>query len=488
MNTRRAAAFAGLVLLGFAFAASASAQDLGQLKQEVLTQKAAIDAQRKALDEQTRRLEELTQRLNALEGGAAQNADPSATKVQGVAAVAAKPGPTPPVMQEQVRDSIGDLNAEQVRRGEFPGSFRVGRDDKISLGFGGFIKAAAYYDNNFELGNINPLPQLYGLLGQDTRGGFNLDASLSRFNVDGRASVAGGRVRGYLEFDFANSTNFKLRHAYLTYSTKSGTLTAGQTWSQFMDLRSVPEAVSEPVTSGLVFIRQPQIGWSSQFKNGFNYGVSAEQSGGTDVLVLDADAFRRNNLPDLIGKFGYNAKGGHFQVAGLLRKHEIFPGQGERDSAFGSGVSVGAGVAVATKNYLSGSFTYGKGISRYLVGLDPISSGYFHGTTAETAGRGVPARLLDQQIYLRTNYGGFIAYKHIWNDKWRSNFYGGFAKAPSNIPIPGLFKSTRFLSVNALYRINPYLTWGVEYMYGTKSKYFADPTDNHRILIGFQLY
>ena len=360
-----------------------------------------------------------------------------------------------------------------MRKGDFPGSFKIG-DGDFSLGFDGFIKAAAFYDNNFEAGTINPLPQLYGLLGQDTRGGFHLDASLSRFIVDGRAPVPGGKVRGYIEFDFASSTNFKLRHAYLTYATPKGQLLAGQTWSNFMDLRSIPEAVSEPVTSGLNFVRQPQFAWSQRFGKGFNYAVAIEDPDSPDIRVTDQGVFRRTNRPDFIGNFGWGRESGHIQIAGLLRKHEIFSKDGISDTATGWGVHLGSSVKITSKDKLAFDATYGEGIARYLVGLDPSAGGYLDSLN---------------RVRLRDNYGGFASYQRLWTDTFRTNVYGGFAhSAPGFDQATGTFKRTIFFSGNFLYRLNTYLTFGVEYMYGKKTFLGGSSLDNHRVLVGFQLF
>jgi hypothetical protein len=51
-----------------------------------------------------------------------------------------------------------------------------------------------------------------------------------------------------------------------------------------------------------------------------------------------------------------------------------------------------------------------------------------------------------------------------------------------------LQRRSTFFSANFLYHIQPYLTFGVEYMYGKRTNLSAPSKDNHRILFGFQLF
>src|SRR5215475_3747435 len=112
------------------------------------------------------------------------------------------------------RDRVGDLNADAVHGGVFPGSFRI-PGTEVSLGIGGFIKAVAFYDSDANDRSSDFLP------GEDLppneKGGgmYSMTAGLSRLFLDSRATTQRGDVRGYIELDFNGSAVLKLRHAYL---------------------------------------------------------------------------------------------------------------------------------------------------------------------------------------------------------------------------------------------------------------------------------
>jgi DcaP outer membrane protein len=477
---------------------NATAQDVKELRQEVQRQKAALEEQRKALEDQAKRLDELMLRLSILEAGQAGQikaksvesihpAEPESISTENIStAVNTSPPPnspqqilpesktTPQGELEDYRDPIGDLNTDTVQRGEFPGSFIVGESQKVSLGFTGFVRAIGFYDNNFEEGTNSIQPHLLGVGRPDTRGEFRMDATTSRFGIDGRATVPGGKVRGYIEFDFQGVSNFNLRHAFLTYGTPNGQLQAGQTWSNFVDIRAVPEAITGTV-SGLTSLRQAQVAWSQRVGKGFHYAVAVEDPVSSDIFLTEEADFARTHIPDFVGQFGYTREGvAHIQVAGLVRRHEIFNVSGSSDSATGWGVNLSGYVRSIGEDRIILGTAYGEGMARYMIGLDPFAGGY-----------------LDSQnrVRLRTTYGMYAGYQRIWTDKLRMNFWGGFAHAVPGLDQPaGTFKRSVLLSGNFLYHIQPFLTFGVEYTYGKRTNLGAPFKDNHRVLFGFQLF
>jgi DcaP outer membrane protein len=484
-----------LILIILTIGDDATAQDMKELRQEVQRQKAALVEQRKALEDQAKRLDELMLRLSILEADQTGQTKVISIKSdhppesENIATAVNTSGAAPPNSTQQIlpgsqttpqgeledyRDPIGDLNTDTVQKGEFPGSFLVGESQKVSLRFGGFVKAIGFFDNNFEEGTVSIQPHLLGVDRLDERGEFRMDATLSRLQIDARSSVLGGKVRGYIEYDFAGATNFNLRHAFLSYGTPEGQFLAGQTWSNFMDLRTIPEAITGTV-SGLNALRQAQVSWSQRFGKGFHYAVAVEDPVSSDILLTDEADFARTHTPDFVGQFGYTREGvAHIQVAGLVRRHEIFNVSGSSDSATGWGVNLTGYVRSIGEDRLILGTAYGEGMARYMVGLDPFAGGY-----------------LDSQnrVRLRKTYGMYAAYQRIWTDKLRMNFWGGFAHAVPGLDQPaGTFKRSVLLSGNFLYHIQPFLTFGVEYTYGKRTNLGAPFNDNHRVLLGFQLF
>jgi len=489
-----------VTLIILTIGSNATAQDVKELRQEVQRQKAALDQQRKALEDQIKRLDELTLRLSILEAGQADQikansvepihpAEPEIILTENIStavntSVVSSPNPpqqilpssqtTPQGELENYRDPIGDLNTDAVQKGEFPGSFLVGESQKVLFRFGGFVKAVGFYDNNFEEGTVSIQPQLFGVGRPDTRGEFRMDATLSRLEIDARSSVLGGKVRGYIEYDFQGTSNFNLRHAYLSYGTPEGQFLAGQTWSNFMDIRALPESITGDV-SGLNILRQAQVSWSQRIGHGFHYAVAVEDPVSSDIFLTDEANFARTHIPDVTGQFGYTREGAaHLQFAGLVRKHEVFNLSGTSDSATGWGVNLTGNFRSIGEDSLIFGTAYGEGMARYMVGLDPFAGGYVDSLN---------------RLRLRKTYGMYASYQRIWTDKLRMNFWGGFAHAvPGLDQLAGTFKRSVLLSGNFLYHIQPFLTFGVEYTYGKRTNLGAPFKDNHRILFGFQLF
>jgi outer membrane DcaP-like protein len=489
-----------IILLILTMRNNITGQDVEELRQEVQRQKTALEEQRKALEDQAKRLDELMLRLSVLEADQTRQAkvisvqsippakpenistDNISTTVDTSGAVPSNspqqilPGSktTPQGELEDFRDPIGDLSTDTLQKGEFPGSFLVGESQRISLGFFGFVKPIGFFDTNFENGSLTLDPSQLGVDRLDERGEFRMDATLSRFGIDGRASLPGGKLRGYIEFDFTGASNINLRHAYLAYDTPNSQFLVGQTWSNFMDIRAIPQTVSGTV-SGLNSLRQAQVSWSQNFGKGFHYAVAVEDPVSSDISLTDEVDFALAHVPDVVGQFGYIREGvAHVQVAGLVRRHEVFNINGTSDSATGWGVNLTGNIrSIGEDSIILGS-AYGEGMARYMVGLDPFAGGY------------VDAQ---NRLRLRKTYGAYGAYQRIWTDKLRMNIYGGFAHAvPGLDQTPGTFKTSMLVSGNFLYHIMPYLTFGLEYTYAKRTNLSAPSKDNNRILFGFQLF
>jgi putative lipoprotein len=148
-------------------------------------------------------VELLLVRARGAQGGAPAEASASAA------------APAPQAAQvESDRDPIGDLNADAIKKGDFPGSFLIPGPGGVSFGIGGFVKSLVFHDSKAEGREAVFLPVLLGGIGRDDEDGTtSLTAELSRVNFDARASVGESKVRGYVEFDFSGDL-FKFRHGY----------------------------------------------------------------------------------------------------------------------------------------------------------------------------------------------------------------------------------------------------------------------------------
>src|SRR5258708_5811279 len=131
-------------------------------------------------------------------------------------------------------------------KGSFPGSYKI-PGTNTSLRLGGYAKLDIIHDLNAPQGDFVSFPSipLAGTVAARRQGDTRLDARQSRFNIETRTPTAYGTAKTLIEGDLegvggnefaSNSTTFRLRHAY----GGLGPLLAGQTWSNFMYVESLP--------------------------------------------------------------------------------------------------------------------------------------------------------------------------------------------------------------------------------------------------------
>jgi len=97
--------------------------------------------------------------------------------------------------------------------------------------------------------------------------------------------------------------------------------------------------------------------------------------------------------------------------------------------------------------------------------------------------------IFDNVIELQKQYGGFIAYRYAWSEKWRSNIAVGRFAADKLTNNPGShIKSSVFGFINTFYRLNKYVNVGVEWVYTEKINYNDGSFYNNRFQIGIQVF
>lgn len=465
-------------LLGLAGAAglgsAAMAQDDGAtLRQQVLDQQRQISAQQEQLRAQAEMLDKLSRKIDDLT----------------VAGARPDIATTPSLPQTDVaqldkfeaRDGVGDLNSVAVRAGDFPGSFKIPGGRNVSLAIGGLVKGVAIVDSAGENLGASFLPAFLGTKRPDERGGLNIDASLTRLFIDGRAPIAAGVVRGYVEFDLnaANdgSNDFKLRHAYGSWDTGKGVLTVGQTWSTMMDVKILPEGLTEPTVSGAIFARQALVRWSQPLGRSATLHLGIEDPNSTDIADPSASPLPTyTRYPDVaVGLDIQSSPKAHLRLNGIARSlHVRLPGD-ERDRALAWGASISGHLLVGPTDKWIVSGVYGKGLGRYLLGIQP------------TAGSIIDPE--DGSVVLRRNWGALTAFSHHWTKRLRSTAMVGHAKADALSWQPGsTFTASTYAAANLIYQVLPFLNVGAEYAYGVRVTLDDDRLDNHRLALGFQFF
>lgn len=401
--------------------------ELQSLKQALLQQQDQISQER------SQREAELAARP-PVQPGAAPLSGPG---MQGSGAVAARPAPPAGKPRAPIQDTA-----------------IVSGDSHFS--YGGFIKLDMMSTRTSDgtiadgtPGRMFYFPTATPVGGKgDSYTDFHAQFSRIWFGVD-RVTDAGDTVKGYVEFDFfgggnSNVGNEKfsngypptLRHAYVQWNR----WTAGQTWTNFMDLGSVPETVDfVGIVDGTVFARQAQLRytrgpWSFSLENPqtwYQAGSPAHVSSG------------ENTLPDVTARWQTKGDWGHFSVAGLAR--ELRTGT---DKTQGYALSVAGSFKLGERDLLQYTFSGGPGLGRY-IGFGMAPDAYLDG---------------NGDLEAQDLYAGFAAWRHNWNGSLRSTLAYSAAYIDNDPSTVGALSTRRTQSwrANLIYSPFPRLDLGAE--------------------------
>jgi len=369
------------------------------------------------------------------------------------------------------RDRVGDLNADAVKGGKFPGSFLIPGTD-VSLGVGGFVKVLAYYDSDANERSPDFTPA--ELAPNESGGGtYGMTAGVSRLFLDGRAATSRGDLRGYIEVDFNGPSVLKLRHSYLRVRMARIDLRAGQTWSTFMNASVKPDLLGEVATSGIAELRQTQIRFTSHASKSLHLSVALENPSSNDVGGDVAET--RTPAPDVIASVAFErGKFTRSQLSGVVRRLQVVLPDGSTPAATAWGAQLSTVIEPKPRHVLRLAGLLGDGIGRYLQGLD-------------AAGAGVVSP--DGDIDTRRAWGASASYEYPWSATLRSVVVAGIANADAPTYLgAGTFERSDMLAANLLFRMSRYTTVGMEYVYGQRRNAGAPSRHNHQLVVGLQLF
>jgi hypothetical protein len=333
---------------------------------------------------------------------------------------------------------------------------------------GGFIRTDMLYtqSDDGEIADGATGRDLY-VPGQTPVGGANegtdLDAHIkfSRlwFGID-NVSDAGDKVTARVEIDFfgnalgneasTNTYGATIRHAFVGWNQ----WLVGQTWSNFMDVASMPEAVDFiGATDGTVFVRQPQIrytngAWSFSMENPET--TITPFRGGARISSDD------NNLPDLIGRYTHKAAWGHLTGALMMRQlaYETIGANAIDDSSYEFAASFSGRYNFNPNNDVRFAINAGSGIGRY-IGLGVASDAVLDGNGDIDGLDGV---------------AGYVGFHHNFSPTLRGNIYYAASQYDNDADLTGgaVNESVSSVSANLMYSPLPKLDLGAEVRYADR--------------------
>jgi hypothetical protein len=387
--------------------------------------------------------------------------------------------------QQQTQTAVADTQAQvsevKTAQAQAPAAVPAGKqpiqatainasaNPGTTFTYGGFIKLDAMATDTSDgriadgsAGRLFYLPSAIPVGDEGADGGdpyTDVHAQFSRFWFSADTVTDGGdKLKAYIEADmygggnnaFAGnetSTNtyaITLRQAYVSWNN----WLAGQTWSNFQDTAALPEAVDfVGVTDGTTFVRQAQVRYT---QGPWSFSVENPQT--TVTSYLGASRFNSGDgvLPDFTGRWLTKRDWGHFTVAALLRQFKY----GE-ETETGGAVSVSGRFNLGANDDIRYMANAGSGIGRYMAfGL---------GTDTVLDANG--------ELHALDGYGGFVAWRHAWTAKLRSNLMYSAAQFDNDKALTGFGVTERAQSfhANLIYSPIPKLDVGAELMWGQRS-------------------
>jgi hypothetical protein len=396
-----------------------------------------------------------------------------------------QPGQTPARQPEQVAAA-----AKPVTAGTSPGSFLI-PGTNTSLKIYGNVRVDATYDfagRNNDINNndwssaVFAQPLDTNSANRERKGQFYATARASRLGIVTNTPSPWGDLEVKLEGDFnapndymselgSNGTQFRLRHAYGRW----GNLLVGQTWSNFIDLRSYPETVDFNPLGDVTLIRQTQLRYTLPLGSS-SLAFSVENPESLSSLPpyqtrSNAGRIDFDRVPDFVVNWSLHGEKAHISARAVTMEYRNDL-HSQRGYALGlSGSSrLGPGTLVA-------GIQGGDGIGRYM--FNSIMQG-----ATETG----------SDLRLWRAMGWHLGYTFPWSSALRSNFiagqtyfgmdeianaYGRFWAGKADEFVPN--KRIDQASINLLWSITKNVEAGIEYSWGRRVTFGDEEGVQHRI-------
>ncbi|MEZ9199294.1 DcaP family trimeric outer membrane transporter [Shewanella sp. 10N.286.54.B9] len=355
--------------------------------------------------------------------------------------------------------------------------------------FGGYVKAdvmfSDYSNGAPDSGSLSRQFYVPGTIYGDSSNGkqvVDFQARESRFNFKSSTDIDGHKLVGFIELDFmthtdgnervSNSYSPRIRQAFLSFDNWA----AGQMWTTFQNPGALPENLDfVGAADGTPFVRQTMVRYTN---GGFQFSAENPETTVNSYRALDGGELKSSRItsgsgmvPDFVARYNMKTENGMaFTFAGIARQLNV-----EQDnydtSEFGYGVSF-TGVIPVGQDDIKMSATYGDGLGRYMA-LNYANAG-----------------VLDAKGEIETisSYGGYISYRHWWNDKWRTSITGSGFKADNNASLTGGTVNKQSYSgyINLLYSPVKPLTVGIEYMYAQNERENGTDGELNRVIFSMK--
>lgn len=442
---------------------------------------AAAPAMAGELDELKAEVRRLLQRIEQLEARQKKEAA-GQEQLPGQAKQAQQP--------EQAKPSEAGKSSQFVKTGSLPGSILIpGTDTSVKLY--GNVRVDATYDHAVRNNDIRNNDWASAVFAQPLNRNSANNRRENQFYATARTSRLGlltdtptplGNLEVKLEADFnapndymgelgSNGVMFRLRHAY----GKLGGFLVGQTWSNFIDLRSYPETVDFNPPGNVTLIRQAQLRYTMPLgPTSVSLAVENPESLTSLPPVQTLSNSGRNDfdrVPDVTLNWSWNAENAHLSFRGATMEYN-----NDLHSRRGYALALGGSLKLGQGTLVSG-VQGGEGVGRYM--FNSILQG-----AAETG----------RDLRLWKAIGAHLGYTMPWTPSLRSNVvlsrtvFGADAAANA-ARLSWLGTADEFVAnkrvdqafVNLFWNITKHIETGLEYAWGERTTFHGARGTQHRI-------
>ena len=290
---------------------------------------------------------------------------------------------------------------------------------------------------------------------------FFMQATQSRFGFELNRDTGKGLVFGRIETDFRGEGNsLRLRHAYGEYWR----FLAGQTWSTFTDVTTLPVTVDLEGPPSSNTVRTPQIRYAVSPSEGWKAAVALEapQVDATVVDSTDVNPGTFENFQgfgDIAARLRREAGWGHLTVSTILRSITLQDREQETQLVPGLGLQVSGKIDLDGDDQILFQAIGGRAISRFVGSL---------------GGKGLDVILNPESGRWEAivSYGGYVTYSHHWLNIAPgviSNFtIGGIVIADQDWYAGDFFNYSFYFAANGFWRVTTGARLGGELSWGQR--------------------
>lgn len=357
-----------------------------------------------------------------------------------------------------------------------PKHFKIPNTDTI-LTISGLVQGTGVHDFDkidspatFVTGKIVVDGQPPGVPDSNT----TFSANTSMFAVGSTTPTDVGKLTTLLTVDFFGNTtdaspDLQLRQAWgeLENIVWGGALRAGQSWSTFDDVPSIPETLDYQGPNGSLQTRHTLVRWTRDYSDDYTVWAAVEDPGSG---IEGGDGLTR--WPDAVLALTKRASWGYVKPAVIIRDlGGEAPGAG-KDHELGWGASLASTINVPQlheKDNVRIEAAYGMGIGSYVNDSD-IDDAVFDGSDLKALGVA----------------SGSLGLQHWWTDDLRSNGAFGIVDVDNRSAQPGeAYDRTLYAALNVIWSPIKSVDYGFEFLWGERENKDGNSEDASRIMFGF---